>query len=533
MFSEDSFFGRHKFLSAIGLCLLLCVLVVVVVLGFRMRGPYRSYRLDFVKPESGAGVAPGALQVGVAMRDITPDLSQYDAWTDADNDNLYNPKKGDSFVDVNGNGKFDGVWLAGFGNNRPAKDVHDHIWTRAIAFRNNGVTVVMVTIDSIGIFQEEFIKVRKSLDPSLGIDHVMFSSLHIHEVPDTMGLWSYPWAFLSKDKGYMELVSRANKEAVEEAVRSLQPAEMFCAEMELEPEGFMDDSRLPEVFNKRLCCARFAKPGAGETIATLVCWSNHPETLGSRNPSLTADFCYYLRRGMESGVGPPNGVDGFGGMCLYFQGTVGGLMTQLHTTVPHRNGVETFKEATFDKAQALGENVAIECANLLRGDKVWENKNSKVAVAAKTIYAPMSGLMGFAMTLGFVHPGWYWGTARTEVNVIRIGDVEVLTCPGELYPEIAVGGVEAPAGRDFPIDPIETPGLYSLMKGKMNLIIGLANDEVGYMLPKSQWDMKPPYAYDRDKPQYGEENSGGPEVGPAYYREAVALLERMHAHAAN
>jgi hypothetical protein len=46
------------------------------------------------------------------------------------------------------------------------------------------------------------------------------------------------------------------------------------------------------------------------------------------------------------------------------------------------------------------------------------------------------------------------------------------------------------------------------------LIIGLANDEVGYIIPKRQWDQKPPFAYEREKAQYGEVNSCGPEVAP-------------------
>ena len=39
----------------------------------------------------------------------------------------------------------------------------------------------------------------------------------------------------------------------------------------------------------------------------------------------------------------------------------------------------------------------------------------------------------------------------------------------------------------------------------------------------------PPYAYGRTKsPQYGEENSPGPDVGPAIHREALALLKQFH-----
>jgi hypothetical protein len=46
------------------------------------------------------------------------------------------------------------------------------------------------------------------------------------------------------------------------------------------------------------------------------------------------------------------------------------------------------------------------------------------------------------------------------------------------------------------------------------MLIGLANDEVGYIIPKRQWDVVPPFCYKRKKPQYGEENSLGPDTAP-------------------
>ncbi len=226
----------------------------------------------------------------------------------------------------------------------------------------------------------------------------------------------------------------------------------------------------------------------------------------------------------------PNGVEGLGGMCLYFQGMVGGLMTQLHTTVPHRDGVQQFDKASFEKAQALGENVAIVVVNSLRGDDAIRVENPKVSLAAKTIFVPMDGLYGYAVMLGLIHPGWYWGKAKTEVNAIRIGDLEILTIPGELYPEIAEGGIESPDGADFPGTPVEVPPLRKQMTGKVNMVIGLANDEIGYIIPRTQWDTEPPYAYGRtDDPQYGEENSGGSGVAPVIHREALAVLDTLHA----
>ena len=52
------------------------------------------------------------------------------------------------------------------------------------------------------------------------------------------------------------------------------------------------------------------------------------------------------------------------------------------------------------------------------------------------------------------------------------------------------------------------------LPGEKALIFGLANDEIGYIIPKLQWDDVAPFAYGRQEKQYGEVNSVGPEVAP-------------------
>ncbi len=521
------FCNRHRILTGV----VIVFIAVILFLFWHARGPWHSYRADLVKPAPGAQPAAGVLRVGVAKRDITPNLFRYDKFVDKNENNKYEPDKGDYFEDTNNNGKVDAVWIAGFGNTRPAKDVHDPLWARAIAFDNNGVRVVLVTVDSIGMFHEKIIAMRKMLDPALGIDHLMVSCLHDHEAPDTMGIWSIGTErpYYRFDKDYMELVKREIVAAAEDAARNLQPAETILAEVAVGPEGYVDDSRQPQIFDNIMRCARFVKPGADETIATLVNWGNHPETLGGSNPFLSSDFSHYWREGVENGVKDPNGAEGLGGMCLYFQGMVDGLMTQLHTTVPHRNGRDHFKEATFEKAQALGENLALLTLQALRSDKAWRPADNRVAVVAKSVFVTPKPIFQLVIFARLLHPGWYWGKARTEIDAFRIGDLEILTIPGELYPEIGDGGIEAPAGQDFPTGPVEVPPLRTQMRGKMNMIIGLANDEIGYIIPKSQWDQEPPYAYGRtDHPQYGEENSFGSRVAPQLHTASIEVLRTLH-----
>jgi hypothetical protein len=57
-------------------------------------------------------------------------------------------------------------------------------------------------------------------------------------------------------------------------------------------------------------------------------------------------------------------------------------------------------------------------------------------------------------------------------------------------------------------------------------LLGLANDEIGYIIPKRQWDQSPPHAYGRSKPQYGEVNSCGPEVAPIIMQALADCIQQ-------
>jgi hypothetical protein len=66
-----------------------------------------------------------------------------------------------------------------------------------------------------------------------------------------------------------------------------------------------------------------------------------------------------------------------------------------------------------------------------------------------------------------------------------------------------------------------------LMPGKYKFVFGLANDEIGYIIPKSQWDMKAPYTYGRKDSPYGEENSLGPETASILHKNLQEILGEL------
>ena len=116
------------------------------------------------------------------------------------------------------------------------------------------------------------------------------------------------------------------------------------------------------------------------------------------------------------------------------------------------------------------------------------------------------------------------GSMTSEINLITLGEAWIVTIPGEIYPEIINGGIETPAGADFPSEPVEVPPIRAMMRGGVNLIFGLANDEIGYIIPKSEWDVDAPYLYDADKAPYGEVVSPGPDTAPVIHRAVQRLI---------
>ena len=98
-----------------------------------------------------------------------------------------------------------------------------------------------------------------------------------------------------------------------------------------------------------------------------------------------------------------------------------------------------------------------------------------------------------------------------------------MTIPGEIYPVLVNGGITRYEGADFPDAPFE-PVLREQLKTKYQFILGLGNDEIGYLIPKAEWDEEPPWLLNASKPWYGEINSSGPDAAGAVLRTLVKLI---------
>ena len=469
------------------------------------------------------------LQVGFAAVAITPEVP--DRWVDINNDAKYNPKDGDTFTDGNGNGKFDPVWIAGFSNNRPANGVHDDTWARTMITDDGKTRLAFVILDAIGFMNDDIVDVRKMLPAEAGITYAIIASTHTHEGPDFLGLWGKMPLKSGINKEYMKFVKGQIVKSIVEAAKNIRPAKLEISQDLTGAIPLVKDTRKPEVFDSGLRLIKAIDKESGAVLGSLVAWADHPETLWSKNLLISSDFPHFVREGVEKGVfnGDSLMKAGIGGVCVYANGALGGLMTT-HPSLPIKDpftGVE-YNEPTWEKTEAQGKQLSLLALNAME-NPVETVEKAGISIVVRTIPMKIDNtLFKLGAALGVMKRGTMgWMNMRSELAVIKIGPLSFVTIPGEIYPEILNGPIEAPEGSDFGIAPLEVPPIREMMPGKYKFALGLANDEIGYIIPKSQWDVDAPYTYSRDNSPYGEENSLGPETARVIHSNLKEMLGEL------
>jgi len=470
---------------------------------------------------------PGALRAGFSAVKITPDVP--DRWVDKNDNAAWEPGEGDTYTDGNGNGKFDPVWIAGFDNKRAANGIHDDLWARTMIVDDGRTRIAIVSLDVIGFMNNAVKDVRKMISPDAKITYLIVTSTHSHEGPDLLGLWGSKPVKSGVNSEYLEFVKKQIVLSVGEAAGNLRPSRLEISEDMTGAAGFLRDSRTPEVFDSGIRVIRAVDTENNTTLGTMVTWGNHPETLWGKNLMITSDFPHFFRESMEKGIFRNDSLvmPGTGGIAVYATAAVGGLMTTSPgvAIADPFTGTE-YKEPTFDKAKAQGQQLAILVLTSIKKPSELID-TAAISIVTRVVRLPLDNkLFKLAKLLKVLDRGGEgFRYVSTELAVFTIGPLSFATLPGEVYPEIVNGGVEAPEGNDFSLSPLEVPSIRDMMPGKYKFILGLANDEIGYIVPKSQWDEEAPFTYGRDKAPYGEENSMGPETAPALHLNLKEMLE--------
>jgi hypothetical protein len=463
-----------------------------------------------------------------------------------------------------GDGEFQGLWIAGYGNNRPALGVRDDIEVRAIVLRQGDSTIALVTLDAVGLFFDEQTKMKQKLDAIAPgeVDALFVQSSHTHEAPDTMGQWGYidPFAGLQDGHGrsdeHMENIRVQGADAVKAALDALVAVDVRVGAVQVPVQNMVHDGRDPQVYNDVLTSIALDDSATGASVATLVAWGNHPESLDSRNNFISSDYVSRVRTAVEQGL-PETDTHparaGRGGVALYLQGAVGGIMGPNGFPIIGRDGfVHENDLKTWARTDAYGENIAenafaaLEEAETLTSTSLRFSAKSYTAIVENQAFhvGLFKGwfdreLLDFDITKGIGEDG-NWPTLRTAVGVIYLGDIGFVTAPGELFPETFRGFDGAAIDPKNPNPPDVdaaiaegAPTLSELLDARYAIPLGLCQDEMGYLVPPYDFKLAEngPYIDQAEGDHYEETNSIGPVAVPLMLENLDVLFDFERARA--
>jgi hypothetical protein len=385
---------------------------------------------------------------------------------------------------------------------------------------------------------------------------VIVGSIHAHDAIDTIGLWG-PQALVSGyNPAFNARLATAAVDAIVAAAGATAPAHLVIAKTLLlntpgDPQSGTDhwnkDIRDPVIFDPTLTVARFVRADSPTTtIATVVNWADHPEmsAFGLDNLLVSAHFVHYLREAIEDGVTAPfvNPIAGIGGVTVYVQGALGGQIGSIRNApVPGPDGTP-ITESGHPKEEALGNNLARRALEILRdeGETVSELPLSYRTAQFHARIENTGFQVAFIIGLLAPHPLVGYDPAQSiapgnepwmpmRATYLQVGPFALITAPGEVHPELWVGGYDGswswgqpimdttkPNAPDLTTAPLP-PYLRDVMLGnpgvRFPILAGLAMDYCGYIVPAYNYvlDSNSPYIDEADGDHYEETYSLGPQ----------------------
>lgn len=346
------------------------------------------------------------------------------------------------------------VWLGGFGHARKATGVHDPLFARAIAFQVGEQKVVLVAVDTVGLHAHHLARVRERLSKRLPKECVLVCATHDHSAPDTLGLWGPTWVSSGIVPAFLEQVLDGATRAAEGALDGLRPARLRISKTRA-PDRVSKNKRDPDLIDREIVVIAADDVGDGKPIATAVIFACHPEVLFGKNTLITADFPGVLLRVIEKRRG---------GTGIFLNGPLGGMVTPDVTA-------HTFEEMER-VGSALGDAslAAIDSAvTVERADLVWVHRSITVPIQNR-------GFIAYRKLGIFDRPFQGDGHLETEVNAFKLGPLTLATVPGEALPRLG-----------FDVKP-DAP---------FAAVVGLAGDELGYLIPEEAFTDSKRYPYEK------------------------------------
>lgn len=405
-------------------------------------------------------------------------------------------------------------YIAGYGENNPAKGVIDPQYAHAVWMDDNSGRggVLFISLDIVGLLNKDVNKIREMLTDfknETGCRSINVFSTHNHAGIDTMGIWG-PLPFSGKNEKFMKELFDAVLFSAYDAYTSRKNGKIYLGTIEV--PDMQEDIRTPIVYSKTLTRFKFV-PDDNSNEIWILNFASHSESLQGCNHLVSADFPCYLRERIKKITGAD---------VLYGVGAIGGMISM---DIPEENTlrkefrlIESTRDIGYklaDYAMQINNDIKLEAnINFARKDFYADVENPVLTIACEV------GLL-YADKFARKESPNFW-CLKSEITYFEIGGKKILLLPCELFPELAFGGAlsaeESGTGKGAEINP---DLLCDIVGDKEILIFGLANDELGYVLPPNDFVLneKMPYLDDgrdrHNRRHYEETNSMGPNTAKA------------------
>ncbi len=367
----------------------------------------------------------------------------------------------------------------GAGGTSPATKKLGELTVRALVLEQDGTRVAIVGTDFLGFPGVLSAHVRaqvKDVPP----ENVIIGATHAHSAPDLYGFVDESGT-CHADLKYIDSVCNKAAETINEAVANLQPATIRIATDEAHGR-IAYNYYAPQLYDPRMSVIQVA--AKDKVIATLVNYATHPEVIGADQGILSPDLCGPLYdRIQEKG----------GGMGLFMNSAQGGMVT---ADCRGPNG----DIQTWDECIRIGQLMADEALRIAA--TATSHDAPKLLCAAMPLRLPIDSELLLAILAN--SPLGYKANAdktiTTQINLVNIGNAQILTIPGEALPNVGYY-------------------LKRKMHGKNNLLFGLTNDAFGYMPCKVDWQSFERY-------EYISQTCLGEMTAEIYMQEALTFADR-------
>ncbi len=354
-----------------------------------------------------------------------------------------------------------GTVMGGYGfpgGGRTSRGTHDPAYAQVALFQNDaGLAFMIVSVDTIGYFYDygdwgpgvktlrETIVNALCGQVALRPEHILVASSHTHCGADLVGFWQR--ANVGPDRELLDNMVRWIADAAVRAAADLQPVLVKSGQTVLDGYTRRDSGCSPVLDNT--VAILHATDLGGTPRLTITNFGKHPTGISELDMQISADFVWGYREELRAMTGAP-------GMFLQ------GFIAAKHGGMGE--GADDYAE-TYDMGRILATTVQTQLPLLAPAERFdIEHRFTHYSCPVDPDSFLQATLDNFHIPKrSFTKVGDTYVVDNLEVSWHRLGPAEFAVYPGEGTPDTAVQ-------------------LRARMAAPTQFIVGLGNDEVGYIV---------------------------------------------------